>query len=267
MKNSILFITSLLFFIVASAQTYPFSEGFHGMPSGQVPAGWLGDIPVLSYHGQNEEKGLAAEIGGGDLVDSIISPLIGPLTSMSTLIFYYRIIDKNIYPSTPTNLEGNDRFEVKLSSDGVNYQTILQIDENNHNPSFNFSRKKIVVAQYAGFTINLKFVCTFGAGASYFVDIDSIRVYDDPTASISNLSSEVKITLFPNPVSQSNVCTVQVANNEAYNLNVYDILGNNLYSTKGNGNMPIPTTNLSPGLYMVQVKQNGKTHTQKLVIQ
>ena len=116
----ILLLATLLFSMGAWAQTYPFAEGFHGQPSGQVPSGWSGDIPVLSYHGLNEEKSLAAEIGGADLVDSIISPLIGPLTNVSTVSFWYRIIDKNIYPSTPTTLGAGDKVEVFISNDGTN---------------------------------------------------------------------------------------------------------------------------------------------------
>lgn len=266
MKHILLYFTAILFSIHAGAQTYPFSEGFYGTPSGQIPVGWTGDIPVLAYHGQNDEKGLAAEIGGSDLVDSIVSPLIGPVTASSAITFYYRIIDKNIYPSTPTNLETGDLFELKVSNDGVNYTTVQQIDENNHNPNFNFLKKKVYIPQYAGDNITLKFVCTFGSGATYFIDIDSVEVKNDPTIGIADVSN-TKISVYPNPCSQSVVCNVQINNSEAYTLNVFDILGNNIYSIQHTGNTSIPTTALSKGIYLVQIKQSGKTFTQKLVIQ
>lgn len=256
----------LICIYTASAQTYPFSDGFYGTPSGQVPASWTGDISVLAYHGQYEEKGLAAEISGGDLVDSIISPLIGPLTSTSTVSFYYRIIDKNIYPSTPTELEGNDRLEVKLTTDGINYQTILQIDENNHNATFNFVKKKIFVAQYAGDTVHIKFVCTFGAGAAYFVDIDSVEVKNDPMASVNDMDNDIDVRLYPNPTSGSNA-KIAVANNDFYTVNIYDILGNTIHSASGSGTLPLPSSEWHSGLYMIQVKQNGKALTKKLVVQ
>lgn len=264
--KQLLYLAACIISLSASAQTYPFSEGFQGTTSGQVPAGWQGDIKVLSYHGQFDEKGLAAEIGGGDLVDSIISPLIGPTTASTVISFYYRIIDKDIYPSTPTNLDAGDLFELKVSSDGVNYTTVQQIDENNHNPNFNFLRKKVYIPQYAGSNINLKFVCSFGAGSTYFIDIDSVKVENDPTASISNVS-DVKVAIFPNPCSQAATCNVQISNSEAYTLSVFDILGNNIYSIQGAGNTNLPAANFSRGLYLVQLKQNGRTFTQKLVIQ
>ena len=250
----------------ASAQTYPFAEGFHGQPSGQVPSGWSGDIPVLSYHGLNEEKGLAAEIGGADLVDSIISPLIGPSTNVSTVSFWYRIIDKNIYPSTPTTLGAGDKVEVFISNDGTNYDNVYTIDENNHTSSFNFVRRKVFVPQYAGDTVRVKFVCSFGAGATYFVDIDSVVLRDDPTASISPSINSAAVKLYPNPVSGSNV-KVAISNNEAYSVNVFDILGNTIYSANGNGTLPLPSSEWHSGMYMVQIKQSGRTLTQKLIVQ
>jgi hypothetical protein len=262
----LLYITLFLFALTASAQTYPFSDGFHGQQSGQVPSGWSGDIPVLSYHGLNEEKGLAAEIGGADLTDSIISPLIGPLTNVSTVSFWYRIIDKNIYPSTPTILGSGDKIEVLLSNDGTNYDNVYTIDENNHTSSFNFVRRKVFVPQYAGDTVRIKFVCSFGAGATYFVDIDSVVVRNDVTASISPAINNAVVKLYPNPVSGSNT-KVAITNNEAYSVNVFDILGNTIHNANGSGTMPIPSSEWHSGMYMVQIKQGGRTLTQKLIVQ
>lgn len=265
MKHLLLFAACIVS-LCTVAQTYPFSDGFHGDPSGQVPADWSGDIPVLSYHGLNEEKGLAAEIGGADLVDSIISPLIGPLTNVSTVSFWYRIIDKNIYPSTPTTLGAGDKIEVLLSSDGTNYDNVYTIDQSNHASSFNFVRRKVFVPQYAGDTVRVKFVCSFGAGATYFVDIDSVVLRDDPTASVSPVINNATVKLYPNPVNGSNA-KVAIANSEAYTVNVYDILGNTIYSSNGNGTLPLPSSEWHSGMYMVQIKQSGRTLTQKLIVQ
>ncbi|MBS1613001.1 MAG: T9SS type A sorting domain-containing protein [Bacteroidetes bacterium] len=262
----ILLLATLLFSMGAWAQTYPFAEGFHGQPSGQVPSGWSGDIPVLSYHGLNEEKGLAAEIGGADLVDSIISPLIGPLTNVSTVSFWYRIIDKNIYPSTPTTLGAGDKVEVFISNDGTNYDNVYTIDQSNHTSSFNFVRRKAFIPQYAGDMVRVKFVCSFGAGATYFVDIDSVVLRDDPTASISPVLNGAIVKLYPNPVNGSNA-QVAIANSETYSINVYDILGNSICSANGSGTLPLPSSEWHSGMYMVQIKQSGRTLTQKLIVQ
>ncbi|MBP6730675.1 MAG: T9SS type A sorting domain-containing protein [Chitinophagales bacterium] len=250
-------VSTLLFLIItltAFSQNYPFSEGFESFPSGQVPAGWGGSMKVLLNHGVGDEKGLAARVSSAVRVDSSSTPLIGPLTNASAFSFRYRIIDQNIYPSTPTNLVAGDKVEVLLSSDGVNYQTILELNEDNHNPSFNFLTKKIYLAQFAGQTVNFKFRCTYGTGASFYVDIDTVKAFNDVQAGIDGVSNAPTLKVYPNPININTTLHIGADNNligEPYKIT--NALGSVVKAgTLNNTTNTINTANLTAGIYFVQ---------------
>lgn len=259
----------LLILIISTnvfCQTYPFSEGFEGFPSGQVPAGWGGSMKVLLNHGINDLKGLSARVSSAVTVDSSITPLIGPLTGTSAFSFRYRIIDQNIYPSTPTNLVTGDKVEILISNDGLNYQTILELNEDNHNPSFNFLTKKIFLAQYAGQTVNFKFRCTYGTGASFYVDIDTVKAFNDQQTGIADLHTPATISIYPNPVNNAANPVVYIKATDALTnewYKVYNAQGSLVLSGKlTNAVNAIDATALTAGIYFIQ----AGNLTQKLIV-
>jgi hypothetical protein len=189
----------LWFSLLSFCQQYPFREGFQGILNGQIPPAWNGDIPVLGYHGINDEKGLAALLSSGDSEDSIVSPLLGAINTASALVFYYRWVMDFIYPSDPRYPNRNDKLEVFAAKDSVNYTLIYRIDSFNHQPSLNFKRVEVPLGSFAGENIQLKFKCSWGGG-KYYQDIDSVVVQDGLSA-IGFYSKTNFCQLFPNPTS------------------------------------------------------------------
>ncbi len=254
----------ILFTLNSLAQTYPFAEGFEGLPSNQPPTGWGGSMKVLVNHGINDYKAICARVSSAVQVDSSITPLIGPLTTSSVLSFYYRIIDQNIYPSTPTNLDSGDSIEFLLSADSVNYQVVYLITLDNHNTSFNFIKKKVFLSQFAGSSVNFKIRCHFGTGAGYYVDIDTVVVKDEPQTGVEDLNEDVSFSLYPNPaVSQFTIHSSQM--NDSKDLVVFNSLGQTVLQSKIQNlksKIDLPA-NWFPGLYFVQL---GNT-TRKLIIE
>lgn len=257
----------LLLSLTTFAQVYPFAEGFDGMPGNQPPIGWGGSMKVLLNHGVNDLKGLSGRVSSAVTKDSSITPLIGPLTASSAISFRYRIIDQANYPSTPTNLVTGDEFILLISSDSVNYQTILQIDENNHNPNFNFLTKKIYLSQFAGQSVQFKFLCKYATGASFFVDIDTVQVFNDPQAAIEILNNNTAaFTIYPNPASANN-SLIQINTNNAFiglpykicTVNGQELIGGTITATT----FQLPCNNFAAGLYFVQL---GNL-TRKLIIE
>ena len=238
--KKIFLLLSLLSCLNAFSQTYPFADGFEGQPSNQPPAGWGGSMKVLLNHGLNDLKAICGRVSSAVTVDSAITPLVGPLTSSTSMTFYYRIIDQANYPSTPTNLDVNDQVEIMLSTDGVNYQTVYLIDLNNHNPSFNFSKKKVFLTQFAGSTVNFKIRCQYGTGASFFVDIDTVTVANDPQAGIEDLKGDVTFSLFPNPCTSNTGCTLHFEDSKQYPVKVFNALGQQVYYSPGFANLSHP---------------------------
>lgn len=253
----------LFFFLQSFAQTYPFAEGFEGMPNSQPPTGWAGSMKVLSNHGINDYKAVCARVSSGVTLDSTITPLIGQLTSASVLSFQYRIIDQANYPSTPTNLDDGDSITISISTDGINYHTVFLIDGITHFATFNFLKKKVYLSQYAGSNANFKIRCYYGTGTSFFVDIDTVVVRDEPQTAIQDVESNSSFNLYPNPCNQFAVCNLQFANSTAQKIKVFNCIGEEIYSTLSVANCLLPTANWLPGLYFVQL---GNT-TRKLIIQ
>lgn len=252
MKN-ILTLVTLFFCCHTFAQNYPFAEGFEGMASNLPPTGWAGGMKVLGNHGRNDSKAVCARVSSAVTIDSSVTPLIGPLTSTSSLSFYYRIIDQNIYPSTPTVLDAGDSIEVLLSSDSINYHTVFLISATNHTSSFNFVKRIVNISQYAGAMVNIKFRCKFGSGGGYYVDIDTVVVKDDPQTDILPIRAETPFVLFPNPCSASGICTLQQLYESRAIVKVYQATGACVFSAPLSQNLRLQVAGWLPGVYFVQV--------------
>src|SRR5688572_15135052 len=125
MKTQLLLLFCLPFYL--SAQVFPYSEGFTGIPSNTLPAGWSGDMKVRSAHGINYEKGLAGDIGSTDFVDSATTPWIGPLNNNSEFYFWYQMVEELIYPSTEKHLT-TDNLIISISTDSINFTDLYRID-------------------------------------------------------------------------------------------------------------------------------------------
>ncbi len=256
-----------IFFVVvtlaAQAQTYPFAEGFEGLPSGQVPAGWGGSMKVLLAHGRNDSKGLVAKLSSTIMADSTITPLVGPLNSTSVISFYYRIIDQNIYPSTPTTLGDGDTIDFYISTDNTNYTHLHSINQSNHTSSFNFVRRQIYLGTYAGSNATVKIKCRFGSGGGYFVDFDTITYRNDPQAGIDDMAQNSLFSVYPNPCNTINGCNVALPYVQPATISVYNALGDLVYQQQQFTGGRLPADNWQPGLYFVQM---GNL-TRKLVIE
>lgn len=275
MKKLYVLLSVLCCVAMLHAQTYPFNENFQLQVSSQVPTGWSGDMLVRLNHGQNDGKGLTAKLGSTNKVDSVVTPLIGPFTSSTSLVFFYRIVDQYIYPSTPTLLSPDDSMNVQLSADGVTWRTVYQVNEDNHTTTLNFIKKKVYLTQNPGESFYMRFYCQFGgSGSGYFVDIDSVVVNNDPQAGINDAATNA-LQLYPNPAPANGNCNLQVEGYTQPNVTVTDATGRIVYNyVAGVGALntqvlTLPSAAWCPGLYMLQVHEaDGSRYAiKKLVIE
>src|ERR1019366_8565662 len=137
----------------------------------------------------------------------------GPLTAHSMLVFYYRVVDQYIYPSTGTTYYAGDSLNTQITVNGATYQTVLSITDSNHTPNLNFKQQKVYIGQFAGDAVHIQFAFHFGGtGGGYYVDIDSMAVYDDPQAAINNVEEDMGLKIYPNPCKAGNGCTLSLDN-------------------------------------------------------
>ena len=71
-------------------------------------------------------------------------------------------------------------------------------------------------------------------------------------------------TVYPNPAT--NNFTVDLGNDEKANIQLFNIVGQMVYSETITGKAQVNVANLHSGVYMLKVNQNGKTYTTKVVV-
>ncbi|MBK7964133.1 MAG: Omp28-related outer membrane protein [Bacteroidetes bacterium] len=92
------------------------------------------------------------------------------------------------------------------------------------------------------------------------------------TTTVNELVADAfSMSIYPNPASQSTQLEVNLKNNSAYTIEMFDVLGKNVYSQKFNGfagknNFNIPLNGLNSGMYLVRVNVDGSVLTSRLLV-
>ena len=73
-----------------------------------------------------------------------------------------------------------------------------------------------------------------------------------------------KLTVYPNPATES--FTVNTGNDEKASIQLFNIVGQQVYSETFTGSTTVNVAKLRSGVYMLKVNQNGKVNTTKVVV-
>ena len=198
-KQSLLILALAVQLFSASAQIFPFNDDFESYTAFNVPTGYAGNITVYLTHGTAQSKGLGGFLTSFSNKDSLISPLIGPVSGAAVLEFDWRIMDPFLYPSTPATLANGDNFDIFASSDGISWTSLFNINNLNYVSTTNFVHETIGLSSFAGQNIQLKIQGLRANGsAEFFIDIDNIIV-DLPSKIEPN---ELKsFSIYPTPAN------------------------------------------------------------------
>jgi hypothetical protein len=98
-----------------------------------------------------------------------------------------------------------------------------------------------------------------------------IRLLDDPSASVAELTNDAGMSVYPNPANGSTTVSFETSSASEVTLNVTDLSGKNVFNTvlgtvNGSQQVNINTDALSNGVYMVNLNIDGKISTQKLIV-
>ncbi len=110
---------------------------------------------------------------------------------------------------------------------------------------------------------------TQSAGVStwyYITQCPMIRMNFDPStvSAIDNLSKNT-INIYPNP--SNGIFTISFDDNKRYDIIVNNMLGQTVYASSNNtASALIDLTSFDKGIYTVELKNNNKTYTEKVVI-
>lgn len=90
---------------------------------------------------------------------------------------------------------------------------------------------------------------------------------NDPSIGISEVyESQIYFTIYPNPATNQIVLNVNGSADKAI-LTVYNLLGEQVFSTQINKQQEVDISSLSSGIYIVEVIANGYAGKQKLIIE
>ena len=83
-------------------------------------------------------------------------------------------------------------------------------------------------------------------------------------STISQDSSIDGLSFYPNPVTNGKIF-ISSKSNIAKDVAIYDVLGKKVFQTVS-GAKEINIASLSPGVYIIKIKENDNTATRKLII-
>ena len=95
-----------------------------------------------------------------------------------------------------------------------------------------------------------------------FIYYDNLSFVDNTTAGVNDNNIE-GLLMFPNPVSD-NVLNITSSANTEKTVAIYDMLGKQVLATTVN-NGTVDVSNLTAGIYVVNITEEGKTATKKLI--
>lgn len=174
--NDEFFLNDTARFTFTIINDIPYVEDFE---SGTLPDGWsvTDEVnPVSSGHGAPSNV-LTDNLWNVDPFFEASSPVIGVVETGDSLTFDYRYVT---FSGAEVTLGSGDSLVVFISSDcGDTYDKVLKIDSTNHTPSVEMITKTIFLDEYAGESIKLRFIATWGIG-DYFIDIDNISLIRCP---------------------------------------------------------------------------------------
>jgi len=75
---------------------------------------------------------------------------------------------------------------------------------------------------------------------------------------------KTNMTVYPNPAT--NNFTVNMGNDEKASIQLFNIVGQQVYSETFTGSTTVNVANLHSGVYMLKVNQNGKVNTTKVIV-
>ena len=124
-------------------------------------------------------------------------------------------------------------------------------------------QEQINLDDYLGQSVRIRFILNSDDASNfdgfYF---DDLKLNIPLSTTLSTVSSEIQqFRIFPNPTnSMLNINT----NLSDYSIRIYNLMGQQLYSTESNhGIQKITVNDLTTGMYFIEMRSNSITETQK----
>lgn len=271
-KSTLFFFFALIFtFHIVEAQVYPYAENFNSMATFTNPSGWTSTIPgfqIYSNHGVGATNGMTKQMTTlGAAADSVISPLVGPLTAISQLSFDYRIMETNLYPAFSHALTAGEKIEFYAVS-GPLTLLVSTIDMSNHSTSTSWATINVPIGSLAGNSGSLMIKVT-RTNSDFFADFDNFSVTDvSVIGEVTNRKNQAFV--YPNPSANSTVLKLKGVETGKYSCKLISssssiVLEQELIKTSDD-DVSLKTGLLSEGIYLLQLTGVRNNYLLKFVV-
>ena len=291
--KKLLFATSMMLTGLLSAQ-YPLNQNFDavtttGTPqTGALPAGWTSgvnsafhvyglEVPTqtTTAHGYSYPNACSVEMSAAHPADTLLTPMIGPITANTKLSISYRFVNKTGYPATGYQLVTGDQVAIDAYLAGSWHTGIATINlTTNPAPLTTWTTYTYTNSSFsliAGQNIQLRMDVS-RVGGDWYLDIDNFIVADNISGIEYNALNPPSLLVFPNPASET--FSVWIKNYTATNsveVSLYNYLGQKVKSMTAenalNNKVEVNTTGLSKGMYIVEVKSGNEVSKTKVQVE
>ncbi len=271
--KKLLLIGGMFAGLFADAQTYPYTQNFDAMTAGVAPTGgWstFGFTVMAGGHANSLPNACSVEMMTGHNNDTLVTPLIGPLSTTSELILKYRIVDAALYPATAYTLGSTDGVTIDAYI-GSWQNGAATINASNQNLTNQYAAYTYVVPSlFAGQNVKIRIDVKRAAG-DWFLDIDDFSVANSVGVSYSLLHPP-SIIAMPNPSHENFI--IWVKNYQSGNpvvLKIYNQLGQVVKTLNPaqliNNQFEVNSSDMSKGIYFAEVINGNEHATTKIIIE
>ena len=248
------------------------------MTTGVAPTGgWTttSGFQVMANHGYSLPNACSTNMSATHTMDTLYTPLIGPITAQTKLSLAYRFVDKALYPSQGTQLGTGDKVTIDANVAGSWNNGVQTIDVTT-NPAplttwTTYTYTNPAFSILAGQNIHLRIDVAHGTG-DWYLDIDNFIVADIITGISTNVMATTALTVSPNPAHGNFTVSIKSYNaNEPLSLKLYNQMGQLVKTIKPdnilNNQFNVSTTDLAKGLYIVEVKSGNEISKTKVIVE
>ncbi len=167
-------------YVLETAVGLPLVEDFE---SGVFPEGWETTGGLIYAPGSHTAPSFvwAENVWSAVPYTDLTTPRFGPVGESDTLTFDYRFV--NYFAGTvPTLLGNGDVLRVEVSNNcGETFSPVFAITQDNHDPTTDMTNVAVVLDQFEGQALNIRFVGEWGTG-DYWLDLDNININGCPVS-------------------------------------------------------------------------------------
>ncbi|HKC66616.1 MAG TPA: M14 family zinc carboxypeptidase, partial [Bacteroidia bacterium] len=181
---------------------------------------------------------------------------------------------------------GYDYVEVQASTNGTTFTPLCgkythtgNSSQDDQQPLYDgiqdaWLKETIDLSAYLGQNIKLRFNLVSDGGVDYdglYFDDISVQKITASSNAINQIAGQTaQISLYPNPNNGSFILNFNPVSSESYKITVYNILGEEIYSTEQNNaekSLPeINLTNAANGTYFVHIQGTDLNYVQKIMV-